>query len=159
MTMENQIPGESVANSTIIGPQERPATMPPGFVPLRLVLLASGVILELTRPDMTLGRHSEADLQLPMPDVSRRHCRFTWSAGTWTVTDLGSMNGIYVNAASVQTSELQQNDLIRIGGFTFAVDLSYPDPPKVVSSTASRMNSIVRAIQAAPQQTTRRMAS
>src|SRR5579871_6536591 len=90
-----------------------PAEMPPGFVPLRLVLWPSGVILELDMPDMTLGRHSDADLRLPMPDVSRRHCRFTWLSGTWSVADLASLNGVYVNGRAIEVSELAQNDLIR----------------------------------------------
>jgi pSer/pThr/pTyr-binding forkhead associated (FHA) protein len=130
--------------------------MPPGFVPLRLVLLPSGVTLELDLPDMTLGRHSGADLRLPLPDVSRRHCRFTWSAGAWTVADLASLNGVFVNGRPVERAELAQNDLVGIGGFTFAVDLSYPDPPKVLSPTSERMQSIIRAVHRSTQ---RRMAS
>lgn len=135
------------------------AEMPPGFVPLRLVLLPSGVTLELDLPDMTLGRHSGADLRLPLPDVSRRHCRFTWSGGTWSVADLASLNGVYVNGQSVECSELAQNDLVTIGGFTFAVDLSYPDPPKVVSTSDVRMQSVIRAVRHAPRSTQRRLAS
>jgi len=125
--------------------------MPPGFVPLRLVLLPSGVTLELDLPDMTLGRHSGADLRLPLPDVSRRHCRFTWSGGIWTVSDLGSLNGVYVNGQHVERSELAQNDQIGIGGFTFAVDLSYPDAPKVISQASERMQSVIRAVHRSTQ--------
>jgi pSer/pThr/pTyr-binding forkhead associated (FHA) protein len=160
--MEDHSSAEPSVNLTLAGPQDRPAVpaeMPPGFVPLRLVLVPSGVTLELDVPNMTLGRHSEADLQLPMPDVSRRHCRFTWSGGIWSVTDLASTNGVYVNSVLVQSTDLVQNDLVRIGGFTFAVDLNYPDPPKVITSTVSRMQSIVRAVQSAPQQSSRRLAS
>jgi pSer/pThr/pTyr-binding forkhead associated (FHA) protein len=136
-----------------------PNEMPPGFVPLRLVLLPSGVTLELDLPDMTLGRHSGVDLRLPLPDVSRRHCRFIWSGGTWSVSDLSSLNGVYINDYPMQYSELAQNDLVRIGGFTFAVDLNYPDPPKVVTTTASRLQSVLRAVQRAPQMTRGRLAS
>jgi predicted component of type VI protein secretion system len=135
------------------------AEMPPGFVPLRLMLLPSGVTLELDLPDMVLGRHTEADLRLPMPDVSRRHCRFVWSTGIWTVIDLNSLNGIEVNGRAVQRSELVQNDLVRIGGFSFTVDLSYPDAPKVVSETAGRLNSVIHAVQSANRMSTHRKAS
>lgn len=157
--MDDEFASASSAKQTMHRTRNRPVEMPPGFVPLRLVLLPSGVTLELDLPDMTLGRHSEADLQLPMPDVSRRHCRFTWSSGTWSVTDLDSMNGVFVNAVLVKTSELEQNDLVRIGGFTFAVDLNYPDPPKVVSPSTTRIQSILRAVQGAPQTMPRRLAS
>jgi pSer/pThr/pTyr-binding forkhead associated (FHA) protein len=158
--MEDHSPVEESVNGTMVQQRAVPAVdLPPGFVPLRLVLLPSGVILELDVPDMTLGRHSEADLQLPMPDVSRKHCRFTWASGIWSVSDLASTNGVHVNGLPVQRSELAQNDLVRIGGFTFAVDLNYPDAPKVVTPTASRMQSIVRAVQGTVQPSSRRLAS
>jgi pSer/pThr/pTyr-binding forkhead associated (FHA) protein len=136
-----------------------PAGLPPGFVPLRLVLLPSGVTLELDLPDMVLGRHSDADLRLPMPDVSRHHCRFVWAAGSWSVVDLNSLNGVDVNGMSVQRARLAQNDLVRIGGFTFTVDLNYPNPPNVVSPPTSRLSSVINAMQQASRITIRRKAS
>jgi pSer/pThr/pTyr-binding forkhead associated (FHA) protein len=136
-----------------------PAAMPPGFVPLRLVLLPSGVTLELDSPEMVLGRHTDADLRLPMPDVSRRHCRFVWSGGSWSIIDLNSLNGVSVNGLNVQRSKLVQNDLVRIGGFTFTVDLNYPDPPKVVTSSTGRLNSVINAVQNFARITTHRKAS
>src|SRR5262249_52809061 len=101
---------------------------PPDFVPLRLVLQPGGTVIELTHPDMLVGRHSEADVRLPLPDVSRRHCRFVYGGGRWQVLDLNSLNGVYVNAAPVQQAYLAQGDLVRIGGFVFAVDLAGDDP-------------------------------
>jgi pSer/pThr/pTyr-binding forkhead associated (FHA) protein len=136
-----------------------PAGLPPGFIPLRLVLQPSGVTLELDLPDMILGRHSDADLRLPMPDVSRHHCRFVWAAGTWSVIDLNSLNGVDVNGMTVQRSKLVQNDVVRIGGFTFTVDLNYPDPPNVVSPSTSRLSNVINALQQTSRITIRRKAS
>lgn len=124
---------------------------PAGFVLLRLILQPNGLILELDRPDITLGRHSEADLRLPLPDVSRRHCRFTWADGQWQVRDLSSLNGIYVNGLQVRQASLAQNDLVRIGGFTFAVDLHHPAPPCVKAPSEGRIHSIVRSLPQALQ--------
>jgi len=92
-----------------------------GFVPLKLVLQPNGLAVELTRPNMLLGRHSTADLRLPLPDVSRRHCRFLFQDGVWQVVDLDSMNGIYVNGMRVLEATLHDQDLLRIGGFQFKV--------------------------------------
>jgi pSer/pThr/pTyr-binding forkhead associated (FHA) protein len=103
------------------GPDREPAA---DFIPLRLILQPSGATVELTRPDMIVGRHSEADIRLPLPDVSRRHCRFLHVEGCWQVIDLNSLNGVFVNGEGVQQVPLHQGDLIRIGGFTFCVDLS-----------------------------------
>lgn len=109
-------------------PAEPPST---GFVPLRLLLQPSGPVLELTEPDMVVGRHSDADIRLPLPDVSRWHCRFLCVEGCWQVIDLNSLNGVYVNDEAVQQAPLQQGDRVRIGGFTFAVDLSGDPPPAI----------------------------
>jgi pSer/pThr/pTyr-binding forkhead associated (FHA) protein len=95
---------------------------PPDFVPLRLVLEQTGAMVEVHRLDNLVGRHSEADLRLPLPDVSRRHCRFLWVHGHWQVVDLNSLNGLHVNDEPVHQATLQQGDRIRIGGFTFVAD-------------------------------------
>ena len=91
------------------------------LLPLRLILQPSGQALELDRPDMVLGRHSKADVRLPLPDVSRRHCRFVWSDGSWQVFDLQSLNGVYINDQLVAQATLRPGDTLRIGGFTFMV--------------------------------------
>jgi pSer/pThr/pTyr-binding forkhead associated (FHA) protein len=112
---------------------------PPDFVPLRLVLQPGGMVIELTRPDMTVGRHSEAEIRLPLPDVSRRHCRFVFGNGNWVVMDLNSLNGVFVNEEPVGHATLKQGDRIRIGGFIFAVDLStekLPEPTDLERSLA-----------------------
>jgi pSer/pThr/pTyr-binding forkhead associated (FHA) protein len=105
-------------------PGARPQTMPANFVPLRLVLQESGVTVELTRPDMLLGRHSEADIRLPLPDVSRRHCRFVFTDGCWHVHDLKSLNGTFLNDEAVEHALVCHGDTVRVGGFTFEADLS-----------------------------------
>jgi pSer/pThr/pTyr-binding forkhead associated (FHA) protein len=98
--------------------------LPEDFVPLRLILQPSGAAVELTQPDVLLGRHSQADVRLPLPDVSRRHCRFLFSQGVWQVIDLNSLNGVFLNGEPIRQATLHQGDLLRIGGFIFAVDLN-----------------------------------
>jgi pSer/pThr/pTyr-binding forkhead associated (FHA) protein len=105
-------------------PSQHAEPLPPDFVPLRLILQPSGLMVELTRSNVVVGRHSEADVRLPLPDVSRRHCRFLFGNGHWAVMDLNSLNGVYVNEEPVGQMTLKQGDRVRIGGFTFAVDLS-----------------------------------
>src|SRR5262249_15633880 len=82
------------------------------FVPLRLTLYPGGSSVNLTRPDMLIGRHSEADLRLHLPDVSRRHCRFIFRDGGWHVYDLHSMNGLFVNEERVEQAALHDGDLV-----------------------------------------------
>ena len=94
------------------------------FIPLKLMVQPSGPVVELTRPDMIMGRHSEADVRLPLPDVSRRHCRFVFTNAAWQVFDLDSLNGVFVNGKRIQHAILCDQDSLTIGGFRFTVDLS-----------------------------------
>jgi pSer/pThr/pTyr-binding forkhead associated (FHA) protein len=96
---------------------------PTDFVPLRLVLKPGGQSVDVARPDVLIGRHTDADVRLPLPDVSRRHCRCVFKEGTWQVVDLNSLNGIYVNGEKVQKANLNHRDTFTIGGFTFEVQL------------------------------------
>src|SRR5262245_21567758 len=123
--------------------------LPPDFVPLRLLLQPSGAVIDVNRPDMLVGRHTEADIRLPLPDVSRRHCRLVFTEGCWQVIDLNSLNGVQVNGEQVLQAPLEQGDLLRIGGFTFSVDLSERD--KSLDS-AGHVQSILKTLSVQSQQ-------
>jgi pSer/pThr/pTyr-binding forkhead associated (FHA) protein len=121
------------------------------FIPLRLVLQPSGYGVDLAKPDVLLGRHSQADIRLPLPDVSRRHCRFLFEDGQWRVIDLDSLNGIYVNGERLLRAELQEGDVIAIGGFTFEVNLhsnqaANPDGADTNDYQTAILRSIVEAL-------------
>jgi predicted component of type VI protein secretion system len=105
-------------------PRARSADADEACSPMRLVLQPSGWSLDLTKPELVLGRHTSADVRLPLPDVSRRHCRFAFTDGIWHVFDLNSLNGIYVNGEQVRHAILHHRDELRIGGFTFRVELA-----------------------------------
>ncbi len=100
-----------------------PGTQPPDLVPLRLLLQGSEIGVDLLWPDLVVGRHTDADIRLPLPDVSRRHARFVFAGGHWHVFDLNSLNGIYVNGQRVTESVLCHRDVVRIGSYCLEVDL------------------------------------
>jgi pSer/pThr/pTyr-binding forkhead associated (FHA) protein len=138
--MDDSRDGEGAVRLPFQGPHRRHGPggegPPDGLVPLRLVLRPGSLSVELTRSGMVFGRHSDADVRLPLPDVSRRHCRFDYADGRWQVTDLDSLNGVFVNDAKVHQAELHHRDRLRVGGFTFEVDLpageALPLPPEDV---------------------------
>jgi pSer/pThr/pTyr-binding forkhead associated (FHA) protein len=90
---------------------------------LRLILYPGGHFIDVTRPEAVVGRHSEADVRLHLPDVSRRHCRLVFANGQWRVFDLHSLNGLFVNDRQVDQATLHHHDLVRIGSYIFEVDL------------------------------------
>ena len=114
--------------------------LPADFVPLRLLLQPGGLCVELTRPDMVIGRHSEADVRLGLPDVSRRHCRFLFADGAWQVMDLNSLNGTFVNEERLQEATLAHGDHVRIAGLTFLVEIAAAAPQD--EARASMLKSI-----------------
>ena len=90
-------------------------------MPLRLTLEPAGPCVELVQPHAIVGRHSEADVRLALPDVSRRHCRLVFADGHWKIIDLNSLNGVYVNEERMHEATVYDGDRIRVGSFTFAV--------------------------------------
>ncbi len=74
------------------------------------------------------GRHPESDIFLDDVTVSRRHAEFRRSGGQFTVHDVGSLNGTYLNRERIDTAELTGGDEVQIGKFRL-VFLVSPQPP------------------------------
>ncbi|MFZ4078811.1 MAG: FHA domain-containing protein [Microbacteriaceae bacterium] len=63
------------------------------------------------------GRHSEADIFLDDVTVSRRHASFNRAGSLFSVSDLGSLNGTYVNGEIVENSSLADGDEVQVGKY------------------------------------------
>ena len=63
-----------------------------------------------------VGRSREADIIVKDKLASRNHCRIASSGDEWTVADLGSSNGTYVNRQRVTTHTLRDGDVLQVGG-------------------------------------------
>ena len=70
---------------------------------------------QLTEGATVVGRGQEAQFRLPDTGVSRRHLEITWDGWTATLADLGSTNGTTVNGTPVQTWQLADGDVVRVG--------------------------------------------
>jgi Protein of unknown function (DUF3662)/FHA domain len=62
-----------------------------------------------------VGRGQDAQFRLPDTGVSRRHLEVIWDGQTATLADLGSTNGTTVNGTPVQTWQLVDGDVVRVG--------------------------------------------
>lgn len=71
----------------------------------------------------TIGRSSDAQLQLTDAHVSRRHAELVQQGAAWQVRDLGSRGGTFVNDARVETSALKSGDRIRVGDTELRVEI------------------------------------
>ncbi len=67
----------------------------------------------------TAGRHPESDIFLDDVTVSRRHAEFHRSAYAqgFTVRDVGSLNGTYLNRERIDSAELSSGDEVQVGKF------------------------------------------
>ena len=66
----------------------------------------------------TVGRHPDRDIFLDDITVSRRHAEFLHGAdGLYSVRDVGSLNGTYVNRERADTAVLHHGDEVQIGKF------------------------------------------
>jgi pSer/pThr/pTyr-binding forkhead associated (FHA) protein len=75
----------------------------------------------LTLP-VSLGRSPENSLVLESTVVSGKHATISFDAGTLTVHDLNSRNGVWVNSRRVeQRAPLELDDTIQIGPYLFVV--------------------------------------
>ena len=66
---------------------------------------------------VTAGRHPESEIFLDDVTVSRRHAEFRRSGGGYTVSDVGSLNGTYVNRDRIDEVTLQDGDEVQIGKY------------------------------------------
>ena len=64
---------------------------------------------------LTIGRHSNSDVALDDPKVSRRHARIECRRGAFTIRDLNSANGIWLGKQRVDEHTLQDGDTIGVG--------------------------------------------
>jgi pSer/pThr/pTyr-binding forkhead associated (FHA) protein len=77
----------------------------------------SGSRFALDEPLVTAGRHPDSVIFLDDITVSRRHAEVRKAAGGYTVADVGSLNGTYLNRQRVEEAELHDGDELQIGTF------------------------------------------
>ncbi|WP_246102350.1 FHA domain-containing protein [Streptomyces piniterrae] len=66
----------------------------------------------------TAGRHPQSDIFLDDVTVSRRHVDFRRGEdGAFTVSDVGSLNGTYVNRERIDSVALSNGDEVQIGKY------------------------------------------
>jgi adenylate cyclase len=83
---------------------------------------------QLLKKETTIGRSKQNDIVLLDQSVSRRHAKITRTNQGHLVSDLGSFNGTMVNEASIQSTLLKHEDVIKVGLNT----LTYLSRPQAV---------------------------
>ncbi|MBK7723189.1 MAG: FHA domain-containing protein [Austwickia sp.] len=77
----------------------------------------TGARFLLDQPLTTTGRHPDSDIFLDDVTVSRKHAVFKIEGDTFSVRDVGSLNGTYVNKSRIDSAVLRPNDEVQIGKY------------------------------------------
>ena len=77
----------------------------------------SGSRFLLDQDVISAGRHPESEIFLDDVTVSRRHAEFHRQGDSFTVSDVGSLNGTYVNRDRIDRVRLTDGDEVQIGKF------------------------------------------
>ncbi len=81
----------------------------------------------LTGSQLTLGRGAEADLRLESGGVSRKHAELVRQGPVFSIRDLESRNGTFVNGRRIRHAALSVNDVVRFGDAVGVVARVDPD--------------------------------
>ena len=100
----------------------------------RLVCIAGslkGTIFALTDDQTTIGRDSSNQLSVRDRLLSRQHCRIAKETERFTLTDLDSLNGTFINNVPIKKRQLANGDHIKLGKsvFIFLLNESEAQPP------------------------------
>jgi Protein of unknown function (DUF3662)/FHA domain len=93
--------------------------------PTRALLSVGGRHLPVPPEGGVLGRSRDCDIVLEDTGISRRHAELRRGVDGWTVTDLGSTNGVRVNGRDVHGAHpLRSGDLLELGSTEIVFDIS-----------------------------------
>jgi pSer/pThr/pTyr-binding forkhead associated (FHA) protein len=68
----------------------------------------------------SIGRDPKSEVFLDDVTVSRKHAELRRTSGAFTIHDLGSLNGTYVNRERVEMTTLASGDELQVGKFKLA---------------------------------------
>lgn len=113
----------TVAEPTLVLSQPRPAgestlLLSPPALALDLVVAEGAQAGQRwsVSDGTTLGRQPDNGIVIAEPGISRHHARFTRESSGWSITDLRTSNGTYLNDRRLsEPSPLRVGDLIRVG--------------------------------------------
>jgi hypothetical protein len=81
------------------------------------LIIGNELIYKLESPLINVGRRASNDLVLDDPRISRRHAQIRLVDGSFSIFDLGSTGGTFINGQPVSSRILNPGDVISLAGF------------------------------------------
>ncbi|RKH66063.1 FHA domain-containing protein [Corallococcus llansteffanensis] len=119
--VKRRVPGERTKSDRELLPRYdwQKEYSDPGLTPAFLYVERGpgvGQLVPLHQGSITLGRSSTSDLRLQHASISRRHAQLTRRGNAFTVRDLGSQNGTFVNRSRIKGEvEVRPGDELSLG--------------------------------------------
>ena len=102
----------------------------------RLVVIngsSKGTTFSLHTDEVSIGRESANLVSLNHRSVSRRHCLIKRQSDEFTIVDLDSYNGTFVNGIPIKEHTLAHSDQVRVGSIALLFFLSEEEDLTVTS--------------------------
>lgn len=88
-------------------------------------------VFEINSSVINIGRSEDMQLMIDDASVSRRQAQIRFGAhGSWTIGDLGSVNGTFLNGHRLTSAQpLKRGDEVSFGKFSLFFDSAISEPP------------------------------
>ncbi len=83
----------------------------------------SGEAFHLYEGRNIIGSSSPCDIQIPDEGIQNQHFSIRFSSGHWTLTDLDSDAGTFLNGKQIHRAELKDGDKIKIAKAGFRIKI------------------------------------
>ena len=93
---------------------------------IKIVLKFNDSVLNTFDSDkdiISIGRNISNDIQIDNLSVSKEHARISKNAEKFSIEDLGSTNGTYLNEINITKEKIVNNDIITIGKHTLEITI------------------------------------
>jgi len=94
-------------------------------------------LVEVSGDVLRIGRGTRAELRSENPAVSLDHATIAHDAAGYSITDLGSITGTYVNGRPVETARLSKGDVVEIGDLRMEVQIAEAAKPLFLRVTST----------------------
>jgi len=93
--------------------------------------------IETDKEVITIGRNADNDIQIDNLSVSKKHAKITRDKGGYSIEDLNSTNGTYLNEKMISKGQMSHQDVVTVGKHTLEIQL---DKMYSIDSTQEGIN-------------------
>lgn len=107
-----------------------------------------GTVFPLDQNELIVGRDPACDVSVIDAEVSRKHARLIWQGEGFTLEDLGSTNGTFVNSKRISTPHLLRvGDTVAFGENVALLYEEVYDPDATMISSSAKAEEIVMPVE------------